>query len=225
VQDEHELHVAETAPAAAPAQHPEVAELQERLKRAIAECDRHVSEKADVLRMADTVSRERDDLRQRFSGLSEERDKLLSEAETIKQSFVDERDRLLAEAETVKKNFSDAATRAESMLREATGRADAAVHEAGRLAQQLASKETTDSLKVLWDVACKETTRGLAFLRSKIPKGHPGQKWFDVTVETVTTVGCLAVQAGAAFVKWATPRVQDLAGKAMVEAEKLLAKK
>lgn len=193
--DAPENHAAEPEHAAAPP-HPELAELQEKLKRAIAECDRHVAEKAEVLGIADAVSREREDLRQRLAGLSEERDRLFAEAAQLKEH-----------------------------LSHAAGKAEAAALEAANYAKELASKHSADSLQVIWGVAQKETKVGLAFLRSKIPEGHPGQKWFDVAVDTATEVGCLAVQGAVAFVKWATPRVKELVVKLLAEAEQRLAKK
>lgn len=176
--------------------HVELAELQEKLKRAIAECDRHVAEKAEVLGIADQVSRERDELRQRLAGLSEERDRLYAEAVQLKEH-----------------------------LSQAAGKAEAAALEAANYAKELATKHSADSLQVIWGVVQKETKAGLAFLRSKIPEGHPAQKWFDVGVDTLTEIGCLAVQGSVAFVKWATPRVKELVAKLLSEAEQRLAKK
>ncbi len=173
-----------------------IAELQEKLKRAMADADRHAADKAEVLRMADAASRERDELAHRVGLLGEEKDRLSAEAETLK-----------------------------SALNHAAARAEEALAEAGRLAQELARQNPTDSLEVLWGVVCKETKAGVAFVRSKIPEGHAGLKWFDLTVEWLHTIGSFAVESTVAFVKWATPVAKDLWAKGLVELEKLLAKK
>ena len=146
--------------------------------------------------MADAVSRERDELSQRLAGVSQERDRLLAEADLIRKSF-----------------------------EEAKQRAEGAVAEVSRLAHQLASNQSANSLEVLWGVVCKETEAGVAFLRSKIPAGHPGLKWFDLAIETTKKAGCLAIQLGSALVKWATPHVRTLYAQLMREVEQRLAKK
>jgi hypothetical protein len=173
-----------------------IADLQEKLKRATADADRHASEKAEVLRMADGASRERDELSVRVDALGTERDRLLAEAEALKTA-----------------------------LNQATARVEEALAEAGRLAHELASQNPTDSLQVIWGVVRKETKAGVAFLRSKIPEGHPAQKWFDLGVEWSLAVGCFAVESTVAFVKWATPVVKELSAKGLAELERLLAKK
>jgi regulator of replication initiation timing len=171
-------------------------ELQQQLKRLRSECDRYVTEKSGLQRAADALARERDDLRQRIAGVANERDRLLAEAAAIKNA-----------------------------LSEAASRCEAATKDAAQLRQELAAYLSQDSLAVLWALVVKETKAGLGFLRSKIPEGHPGQKWFDLTVEVVTQIGCFAAQASVAFVKWATPRVKELAAKFKSEAEARFAKK
>lgn len=173
-----------------------IADLQEKLKRATADADRHAADKAEVLRMANSASRERDELSVRAGALGQERDRLLAEAEALKTA-----------------------------LNQATARVEEALAEAGRLAKELASQNPTDSLEVIWGVVCKETKAGVAFLRSKIPEGHPAQKWFDLAVEWSLAFGCFAVESSVAFVKWATPVVKELSAKGMAELERLLAKK
>ncbi|HTO79674.1 MAG TPA: hypothetical protein VMJ31_07855 [Methylocystis sp.] len=173
-----------------------VADLQEKLKRATADADRHAAEKAEVLRMADSTSRERDELSVRADALGAERDRLLAEAETLK-----------------------------SALSQATAHVEEALAEAGRLAKELASQNPTDSLEVIWGVVRKETKAGVAFLRSKIPEGHPAQKWFDLAVEWSLAFGCFAFESTVAFVKWATPVAKELSTKGLAEIERRLAKK
>jgi hypothetical protein len=172
------------------------ADLQEKLKRAAADADRHAAEKSEVLRMADAASRERDELAQRVGLLGEERDRLSAEAETLRNA-----------------------------LNRATGRIEEALREAGRLAQELASHRSANSLEVIWAVARKETNAGLAFLRSKIPEGHAALKWFDLAVEWTYALGAFAVESSVAFVKWATPVAKELSAKGLAEVERLLAKK
>jgi len=187
------------APAPAPsaaAANALVADLQEKLKRAAAEADRHVAEKAEVLRMADRASRERDELGQRVGLLEQERDRLAAEAETLRNA-----------------------------LNRETGRIEEALREAARLGQELASHRSANSLEVIWGVVRKETKAGVAFLRSKIPEGHPAQKWFDLAVEWSLALGCFAVESSVAFVEWATPVVKELSAKGLAEVERLLAKK
>ena len=173
-----------------------ISELQEKLKRATADADRQAAEKAEVLRMADAASRERDELSVRVGALGTERDRLLAETKTLKTA-----------------------------LNQATARVEEALAEAGRLAKELASQNPTDSLEVIWGVVRKETKAGVAFLRSKIPEGHPAQKWFDLAVEWSLTLGCFAVESTVAFVKWATPVAKDLSAKGLAELERMLAKK
>ena len=173
-----------------------IADLQEKVKRATADADRHAAEKAEVLRMADGASRERDELSVRVDALGTERDRLLAEVESLKTA-----------------------------LNQATARVEEALAEAGRLAKELASQNPTDSLQVIWGVVRKETKAAVAFLRSKIPEGHPAQKWFDLGVEWALAVGCFAVESTVAFVKWATPVAKELSAKGLAELERLLAKK
>jgi hypothetical protein len=173
-----------------------LAELQDKLKRTTADADRHAAEKAEVLRMADAASRERDELSVRVDSLAKERDRLLAEAESLKKELV-----------------------------QATARGDEALAEAARLAKELASQNPTDSLEVIWGVVRKETKAGVAFLRSKIPEGHPGLKWFDLAVEWSLAFGCFAVESTIAFVKWATPVAKDLSAKGMAVLERMLSKK
>ena len=173
-----------------------IADLQEKLKRATADADRHAAEKAEVLRMADGASRERDELSVRVDALGKERDRMAAEVEALKAA-----------------------------LNQATARVEEALAEAGRLAKELASQNPTDSLEVIWGVVRKETKAGVAFLRSKIPEGHPGQKWFDIAVDWSLTLGCFAVESSVAFVKWAIPVAKELSTKALAELERLLAKK
>jgi hypothetical protein len=172
------------------------AEKAEVLRRAAADADRHAAEKAEVLRLADAASRERDELAQRVGLLGQERDRLAGEAETLRNA-----------------------------LNRATGRIEEALREAGRLGQELASHRSANSLEVIWGVVRKETKAGVAFLRSKIPAGHPAQKWFDLVVEWSYALGCFAVESSVAFVKWATPVVKELSAKGLAEVERLLAKK
>jgi hypothetical protein len=186
----------ESAPAPAAALHAEIAALQDKMQRALADLDRHVAEKAEILGIADAVSRERDQLRVQLAGLARERDHLLAEASKIKDH-----------------------------LGEAASRAEAAALEAARYAKDLADERSADSLQVIWGVVQKETKAGLAFLRSKIPEGHPAQKWLDVTVDLATEVGCIAAQSLSALLKWAIPQAKALFAKLMSEAEQRLAKK
>ena len=172
------------------------ADLQEKLRRATADADRHAAEKAEVLRMADAASRERDELSVRVDALGTERERLLAEAETLKTA-----------------------------LGQATARVEEALAEAGRLAKELASQNAADSLEVIWGVVRKETKAGVAFARSKIPEGHPARKWFDLAVEWSLALGCFAVESTVAFVKWATPVAKELSAKGLGELERLLAKK
>ncbi|MFY9655222.1 MAG: hypothetical protein WAK01_01345, partial [Methylocystis sp.] len=84
---------------------------------------------------------------------------------------------------------------------------------------------SANSLEVIWSVARKETNAGVAFLRSKIPEGHPTLKWYDLAVEWTYALGSFAVESSVAFVKWATPVAKELSAKGLAEAERLLAKK
>jgi chromosome segregation ATPase len=177
--------------------------LQAQLKSLTADRDRQAFEKSEIIERANSISRERDDFRQRLEAATAERASLASE-----------RDRLVNEAA--------AASRA---LADATKRAEEAGAEVARLRGALEAGPNADPLLLLWEVVSQKTKAGVAFLRSKIPENHPALPWFDTIVETATRLGCLAVNASVAFAKWAVPQVKVLSAKLLSEVEARLAKK
>ncbi len=201
--DEHENAAGENAAATTV----DVGALQAQLKSVTADRDRQAFEKSEIVTKANAISRERDGFRERLDAAVAERDRLAAE-----------RDKLAAEA--------SGATRS---LAEATRRADEATAEVARLRKAIEAGPSNDPLILLWAVITQKTKTGVAFLRSKIPENHPALPWFDKTVETATKTGCLAVQFGVAFAKWAKdwalPRAKELLAKLMSEIEARLEKK
>ncbi len=177
------------------------------LKSLAAERDREAFEKSEIVEKANTISRERDDLRAKLNSETAQRERLASE-----------NSRLTAEV--------SAATRS---LAETTRRADAAAAEVASLRKAIEAGLGNDPLALLWEAAKQKTGAGLAFLRSKIPANHPALPWFDKTVEVSTKLGCLAVRFVVAFAKWlkaeGLPRAKVLADKLLAEVETRLAKK
>jgi len=161
-----------------------LADLKAELKRAVADSLRHATEKAEVLRRADTASRERDDLKDRIDALSQEKDSLAREVRTLSGA-----------------------------LARATGDAEKVLREVERLSQELLAQRSAKTLEVLWGLVCRDSAAGVAFLRSKIPAGHPSLKWFDFTVELTVALGCVAYESTVIFFRWAKPVAKDLWAK------------
>jgi hypothetical protein len=169
------------------------------LRAALADCDRHVREKADIVKRANSFADERDEARLKLAAAEKERD------------------RLAEERADVARRAADAASRAASVGEQLE-----------ELRRTLASKPDADSLAALWAIvqtlATKYTKIALAWLRGKIPPDHPALPWFDRVVETATSVGCLALNASCAFVGWAKPQAIKGYHWARAEIEKKLQK-
>jgi hypothetical protein len=174
----------------------DVVGLQEQLKAVTAERDRNAYEKSEIIAKANAFSKERDDLRERLTAV------------------VTERERLVAEK-----------ANALSKVEEAGRQADAAAVEIARLGRMIDAAPSMDPAVLLWELASRKTRAAVAWVRAKIPEGHPALPWFDRTVETVTKVGCIAVKTADSFVRWAIPKLVELGKRLKSEVEARLAKK
>ncbi len=174
----------------------EVVGLQEQLKAVTAERDRNVYEKSEIIAKANAFSKERDDLRERLAVVVAERECLATEkAAALRQG------------------------------EEAGRQADAAAVEIARLGRMIETAPSMDPAVLLWELVSRRTSAAVAWVRAKIPEGHPALPWFDRTVETVTKVGCIAIKTADSFVRWAIPKIVELGKRLMREVETRLAKK
>lgn len=160
------------------------------------ERDRNVYEKSEIIAKANAFSKERDDLRERLAVVVAERESLATEK-------------------------AAALRRGE----EAGRQADAAAVEIARLGRMIEAAPSMDPAVLLWELASRKTRAAIAWVRAKIPEGHPALPWFDRTVETVTKVGCIAIKTADSFVRWAIPKVVELSKRLMSEVETRLSKK
>lgn len=177
--------------------------LQEQLKATRMERDRQIFEKSEIVAKANAYAKERDDLRDSLAAMTAERDRLAGEK-------------------------ADALTKAlqtSAQLDTANRRADEAAAEVVRLRHAIATAPSSDPRVVLWNLVSQQTKDGVAWLRGKIPADSPALPWFDKTVAVVTQVGCIAVKAADAFIRWAVPRAIELFNRGRAEFEARMAKK
>jgi hypothetical protein len=174
----------------------DIAALQEQLKTVTAERDRNLFEKNEIINKANAASRERDDARAKLAETGVERDRLAAEK-------------------------AEAARKAEETAR----RLDEAQAEVARLRGVIDAAPSADPAVLLWQLIRQRTKACVAWTRSKIPADSPMLPWFDRTVETVTKLGCLAIQTTDKFIRWALPRLIDLGKRLISEVEARLAKK
>jgi hypothetical protein len=78
---------------------------------------------------------------------------------------------------------------------------------------------------VLWSLISEKTRDGVAWVRGKFPADSPALPWFDKTVSLVTQIGCMAVRATDAFIRWAVPKAIELFNKGKAELEARMEKK
>ncbi len=166
------------------------------MNAATAERNRAHAEKEEIVHKANVIAKERDDFRAR------------AEAAAL------ERDRLAAEVGDLTKR-----------LDEALRKAEASAAEAAQLRSVIAGTAQPDPAELLLRLASDKTKAAVAWTRAKIPADSPALPWFDKSVEAVTTLGCVAIKAADAFVRWAVPRAVELSKRLAKEAEARLAKK
>ncbi|MBI1980022.1 MAG: hypothetical protein HYS63_00335 [Methylocystis sp.] len=177
--------------------------LQEQLKATRMERDRQIFEKSEIVAKANAYAKERDDLRDSLAAMTAERDRLAGE----------------------KADVSAKALLTSTQLDAANRRADEAAAEVVRLRHAIAAAPSSDPGVVLWNLASQQTKNGVAWARGKIPADSPALPWFDKTVAVVTQVGCIAVKAADAFIRWAAPKAIDLFNRGKAELEARMAKK
>ncbi|MBM3578037.1 MAG: hypothetical protein FJX40_10330 [Alphaproteobacteria bacterium] len=181
----------------------ELNNLQEQLKAIRMERDRQIFEKSEIVAKANAYAKERDDLRDSLAAMTAERDGLVAE-----------------KAEATNKTLE-----ASRQVDAANRRADEAAAEITRLRHVIATAPSSDPAIVLWNLVQQKTKEGVAWTRAKIPADSPALPWFDKTIAIVTQIGCFAIKATDAFIRWATPRAIELFHKGKAELEARLAKK
>lgn len=181
----------------------ELNNLQEQLKAIRMERDRQLFEKSEIVAKANAYAKERDDLRDSLAAMTAERDRLVGE-----------------KAEATNKTLE-----ASRQVDAANRRAEEAAAEIARLRHVIATAPSSDPAIVLWNLVQQKTKGGVAWTRAKIPADSPALPWFDKTIAIVTQIGCFAIKATDAFIRWATPRAIELFHKGKAELEARLAKK
>lgn len=181
----------------------ELTNLQEQLKATRMERDRQIFEKSEIVAKANAYAKERDDLRDSLAAMTAERDRLAAEK---------------AEASTK-------ALETSRQLEAASRRADEAAAEVARLRHAIETAPSSDPAVVLWNLAAEKTKQGVAWVRSKIPADSPALPWFDKTIAVVTQIGCIAVKAADAFIRWAVPKAIELFNRGKAELDARMEKK
>jgi hypothetical protein len=177
--------------------------LQEQLKATRMERDRQIFEKSEIVAKANAYAKERDDLRDSLAAMTAERDRLAAEKTS-------------ASAQTLQ---------ASRQLEAASRRADEAEAEVSRLRHAIATAPSSDPAVVLWNLVSQQIKKGVAWVRSKIPADSPALPWYDKTIDVVTQVGCMAVKAADAFMRWAVPKAIELFNRGKAELEARMEKK
>lgn len=181
----------------------ELNNLQEQLKAIRMERDRQIFEKSEIVAKANAYAKERDDLRDSLAAMTAERDRLVGE----------------------KTEATNKTLEASRQVDAANRRADEAAAEIARLRHVIATAPSSDPAIVLWNLIQQKTKEGVAWTRGKIPADSPALPWFDKTIALATQIGCFAIKATDAFIRWATPRAIELFHKGKAELEARLAKK
>ncbi len=177
--------------------------LQEQLKTTRMERDRQIFEKSEIVAKANAYAKERDDLRDSLAAMTAERDRLAAE----------------------KAAASAQALQASKQVEAANRRIDESESEVVRLRHAIAIAPSSDPAVVLWNLVSQQTTNLLAWVRGKIPVDSPALPWFDKTVDVVTQIGCVALKAADAFIRWVVPRAIELLNRGRAELEARMEKK
>jgi hypothetical protein len=177
--------------------------LQEQLKATRMERDRQIFEKSEIVAKANAYAKERDDLRDSLAAMTAERDRLAAE----------------------KAEASAQALQASAKIEAAARRADESEAEVVRLRHAIATAPSSDPGVVLWNLVSQQTRNAVAWARSKIPADSPALPWYDKTVDVATQIGCVAVKAADAFVRWAVPKAIELFNRGKAELEARMEKK
>lgn len=169
--------------------------LESQLKAIAAERDRHAADKLELIAKASALSKELDAVRAQLDSAAAERDGLRGDL-----------------------------SKAQSEVAKLSTDAGKAAQEVARLKDRLASAPKPDPAVVLGDFAAEKTKAAVAWTRAKIPADSPALPWFDRTVSTVTTVGCVAVKTSIEFSRWLAPRLVEAYAWAKPRALELYAK-
>lgn len=177
--------------------------LQEQLKATRMERDRQIFEKSEIVAKANAYAKERDDLRDSLAAMTAERDRLAGEKAEVSAKIL----------------------QASTQLEAANRSADDAASEIARLRHVIATAPSSEPAVVLWNLVSQQTRNGVAWARGRIPADSPALPWFDQTVAVVTQIGCIAVKASDAFIRWATPKAIELLNRGRAELEARMEKK
>jgi len=234
--EDHEVSAPEAADPAAV-----IADLQRQLSQAVHEREelRHVAnEKAQLLQRIDALTQERDRFARDLATAVREREEFRSAA-NAKAELLHRIDSLTQERDALAQAHREKHIEREGLLAErqqATVELDAtraqrdhAQAERDRLKGDLATLRAQiaaeDPFEQLWTAISRLAAQGVAWVRGKIPEGHPALPWYDWTVSTVQEIGCFAVRGLRDLAVWAAPQVTALGKKLMTEVETRLAKK
>jgi predicted nucleic acid-binding Zn-ribbon protein len=202
----------------------EIADLENQMKAIAAERDRYAFEKTEVVAKANSATRERDDLRIALAAAGADRDRHAAEkAEAVAkaQALAKERDELRDRIAALSAERDRLAAEKSS----AEQAAAAAKAESARLRHEIETMPPPDPAKVLYDFAAGAANAAVAKVRSYIPPESPALGWFDKTVAAATEIGCVAVQATRALLRWAIPQMLKLYAYLKGEIEARIAKK
>jgi hypothetical protein len=194
------------------------------LKAVAAERDRYAFEKTEIVAKANNSVQELGDLRAQLATASAERDRHASEKSEViarANSFAKERDELRAKVEVLSAECERLKAGKTQLERAA---ADARA-ESAKLRHQIETTPAVDPVKVLYDFSAEKTKAGVVKVRSMIPPDSAALPWFDKSIAIITEVGCFAVQATGAFIRWLIPRLRELYAFLKSEIEARLAKK
>jgi hypothetical protein len=210
-------------------------------------CDRREEKLSDdpVRLTAEEIAqkkREREDLLARLVDVTEQRDKLLSQYESMAfqvDESVRDVDGALLEARRNAKRAEDCEVlerREAAQIDELSRQLDAERSKSSEVAaefsryrdsveQKLAEHAQRDDPWSLLAFAISQILcQWVAWLRAKIPAESAFLPWFDRTVEFLEASGRLAWTWGKAFYEWAKPRVVDLWKRLRSEASRIMSK-
>jgi hypothetical protein len=203
----------------------------------------------EIIAKADAAGTRREELRALLKDVTAQRDKLLSEYESmahqVDESTREINDDILQARESARKaeaseqratreaaRAAEEAERAKELARqleEERRKSAEAAAEFGRFRQateqRLAEHVSEENPRaMLWRAISLLTRDAVAWTRAKIPPGSALLPWFDRAIDWATKAGCLAWKWANLFVEWATPRAIDLWKRFKVELAKLLGK-